>query len=144
MGWQLLAWLSALFPASQAVLLAWVFSVPLVPPAPEHPAPVPEPSPSQTPPSLLSGLKQVEQNGGCSWPLLTSRANCRKKLSCGTQCSNPQSLSSGPLPQQQNGLRTTDAKRDAKRMSAKEVTINVTDSIRQVDRSKRITKNCVN
>lgn len=71
-------------------------------------------------------------------------SNLEKKLSCGTQCSNPQSLSSGPLPQQQNGLRTTEAKRDAKRMSAKEVTINVTDSIRQVDRSKRITKNCVN
>jgi len=36
------------------------------------------------------------------------------------------------------------AKRDAKRMSAKEVTINVTDSIRQVDRNRRMAKNCVN
>uniref|UniRef100_A0A9L0S8A2 BAALC binder of MAP3K1 and KLF4 n=1 Tax=Equus caballus TaxID=9796 RepID=A0A9L0S8A2_HORSE len=70
--------------------------------------------------------------------------NPEKKMSCGTQCPNPQSLSSGPLTQKQNGLRTTETKRDAKRMSAKEVTINVPDSIRQVDRSQRITKNCVN
>ncbi|XP_032323630.1 brain and acute leukemia cytoplasmic protein isoform X1 [Camelus ferus] len=70
--------------------------------------------------------------------------NAEKKMSCGTQCPNPQSLSSGPLTQKQNGLRTTEAKRDTKRTSAKEVTINVPDSIRQVDRSRRITKNCVN
>ncbi|KAM9050302.1 brain and acute leukemia cytoplasmic protein isoform 3-T3 [Megaptera novaeangliae] len=38
----------------------------------------------------------------------------------------------------------SEAKRDAKRTSGKEVTINVADSIRQVDRSRRITKNCVN
>uniref|UniRef100_A0A452V1G5 BAALC binder of MAP3K1 and KLF4 n=1 Tax=Ursus maritimus TaxID=29073 RepID=A0A452V1G5_URSMA len=71
-------------------------------------------------------------------------SNPDKKLSCGTQCPNPQSLNSGPLTQKQNGLRTMEAKRDAKRMSAKEVTINVTDSIRQVDRNRRMAKNCVN
>nr|XP_024646748.1 brain and acute leukemia cytoplasmic protein [Macaca nemestrina] len=70
--------------------------------------------------------------------------NPEKKTNCETQCPNPQSLSSGPLTQKQNGLQTTEAKRDAKRMSAKEVTINVTDSIQQMDRSRRITKNCVN
>nr|XP_048313322.1 brain and acute leukemia cytoplasmic protein [Myodes glareolus] len=66
-----------------------------------------------------------------------------KKMTCGTQCPNSQSLSSGPLTQKQNGLWTTEAKRDAKRMSAKEVTINVTENIRQMDRSKRIPKNCI-
>ncbi|XP_004402383.1 PREDICTED: brain and acute leukemia cytoplasmic protein [Odobenus rosmarus divergens] len=71
-------------------------------------------------------------------------SNPDKKMSCGTQCPNPQSLNSGPLTQKQNGLRTTEAKRDAKRMSAKEVTINVTDSIRQMDRNRRMAKNCVN
>ncbi|XP_047385331.1 brain and acute leukemia cytoplasmic protein isoform X1 [Sciurus carolinensis] len=71
-------------------------------------------------------------------------SNQEKKMNCGTQCPNSQSLSSGPLTQKQNGLWTTEAKRDTKRMSAKEVTINVSDSIRQMDRSKRITKNCVN
>nr|XP_054354246.1 brain and acute leukemia cytoplasmic protein isoform X2 [Pongo pygmaeus] len=71
-------------------------------------------------------------------------SNPEKKTNCETQCPNPQSLSSGPLTQKQNGLQTTEAKRDAKRMSAKEVTINVTDSIQQMDRSRRITKNCVN
>ncbi|XP_045309952.1 brain and acute leukemia cytoplasmic protein isoform X1 [Leopardus geoffroyi] len=71
-------------------------------------------------------------------------SNPEKRMSCGTQCPNPQSLTSGPLTQKQNGLRTMEAKRDAKRMSAKEVTINVTDSIRQADKSRRISKNCVN
>ncbi|XP_026987375.1 brain and acute leukemia cytoplasmic protein [Sagmatias obliquidens] len=71
-------------------------------------------------------------------------SNPEKKMSCGTQCPNPQGLSSGPLTQKQNGLRTTEAKRDTKRTSGKEVTSNVADSIRQVDRSRRITKNCVN
>nr|XP_020756149.1 brain and acute leukemia cytoplasmic protein isoform X1 [Odocoileus virginianus texanus] len=71
-------------------------------------------------------------------------SNPEKKMSCGTQCPNPQSLSSGPLAQKQNGLRTAEAKRDTKRTSAKEVTINVADSIRQVDRGRRITKNCIN
>ncbi|XP_045417861.1 brain and acute leukemia cytoplasmic protein isoform X2 [Lemur catta] len=71
-------------------------------------------------------------------------SNPEKKTNCGTQCPNPQNLSSGPLTQKQNSLRTTEAKRDTKRMSAKEVTINVTDSIRQMDKNRRITKNCVN
>ncbi|XP_007465385.1 PREDICTED: brain and acute leukemia cytoplasmic protein [Lipotes vexillifer] len=71
-------------------------------------------------------------------------SNPEKKMSCGTQCPNPQRLSSGPLTQKQNGLRTTEAKRDTKRTSGKEVTISVADSIRQVGRSRRITKNCVN
>ncbi|KAF5915212.1 brain and acute leukemia cytoplasmic protein [Diceros bicornis minor] len=79
-----------------------------------------------------SGVPRSTAPGGLSNP--------EKKMSCGTQCPNPQSLGSGPLTQKQNGLRTTETKRDAKRMSAKEVTINVTDSIRQVDRSSRITK----
>ncbi|XP_048215051.1 brain and acute leukemia cytoplasmic protein [Perognathus longimembris pacificus] len=67
-----------------------------------------------------------------------------KNMNSGIQCPNSQSLSSGPLTHKQNGLWTTEAKRDVKRMSAKEVTINVTDSIRQMDRSKRIAKNCIN
>ncbi|XP_004580715.1 brain and acute leukemia cytoplasmic protein [Ochotona princeps] len=83
-----------------------------------------------------NGVPRSSAPGGISNP--------EKKMSCGTQCPNPQSLGSGPPSQKQNGLRTGEAKRDTKRMSAKEVTINVTDSIRQVDRSKRITKNCVN
>ncbi|KAH0502526.1 brain and acute leukemia cytoplasmic protein [Microtus ochrogaster] len=70
-------------------------------------------------------------------------ANPEKKMTCGTQCPNSQSLSSGPLTQKQNGLWPTEVKRDAKRMSAKEVTINVTENIRQMDRSKRTPKNCM-
>uniref|UniRef100_A0A8C6RWH0 Brain and acute leukemia, cytoplasmic n=1 Tax=Nannospalax galili TaxID=1026970 RepID=A0A8C6RWH0_NANGA len=70
--------------------------------------------------------------------------NPEKKMNCGTQCPNSQSLSSGPLTQKQNGLWTTEVKRDAKRMPAKEVTISVAENIRQMDRNKRITKNCIN
>ncbi|XP_037658958.1 brain and acute leukemia cytoplasmic protein isoform X1 [Choloepus didactylus] len=83
-----------------------------------------------------NGVPRSSAPGGTSNP--------EKKPSGGTQGSNPQSLSAGPPTQKQNGLRTAEAKRDAKRMSAKEVTISVTDSIRQMDRSRRITKNCVN
>ncbi|MXQ94457.1 hypothetical protein E5288_WYG022423 [Bos mutus] len=36
-------------------------------------------------------------------------SNPEKKMSCGTQCPNPQSLSSGPLAQKQNGLRTAES-----------------------------------
>uniref|UniRef100_A0A8I3NKB0 BAALC binder of MAP3K1 and KLF4 n=3 Tax=Canis lupus TaxID=9612 RepID=A0A8I3NKB0_CANLF len=83
-----------------------------------------------------NGIPRSAAPGGISNP--------EKKMSCGTQCPNPQSLTSGPLTQKQNGLRTMEVKRDAKRMSAKEVTINVTESIRQVDRNRRMAKNCVN
>ncbi|XP_057592047.1 brain and acute leukemia cytoplasmic protein isoform X1 [Hippopotamus amphibius kiboko] len=86
----------------------------------------------------------VSSNGVSRSTAPNGISNPEKKMSCGTQCPNPQSLSSGPLTQKQNGLQTAEAKRDAKRTSAKEVTINVADSIRQVDRSRRITKNCIN
>uniref|UniRef100_A0A8D2CK01 BAALC binder of MAP3K1 and KLF4 n=1 Tax=Sciurus vulgaris TaxID=55149 RepID=A0A8D2CK01_SCIVU len=98
---------------------------------------------------LITSLLGVLEDGLSSNGVPRSAApggisNQEKKMNCGTQCPNSQSLSSGPLTQKQNGLWTTEAKRDTKRMSAKEVTINVSDSIRQMDRSKRITKNCVN
>lgn len=38
-------------------------------------------------------------------------SNPEKKTSCGTQCSNPQSLSSGTLTQKHNSLRTTEVGR---------------------------------
>ncbi|XP_054564720.1 brain and acute leukemia cytoplasmic protein [Eptesicus fuscus] len=69
-------------------------------------------------------------------------SNPEKKTSCGTQCSNPQSLSSGTLTQKHNGLRTTEAKRDAKRMPAKEVTISVTEQHPTGGGSRGITENC--
>uniref|UniRef100_A0A8C2REI3 Brain and acute leukemia cytoplasmic protein n=1 Tax=Capra hircus TaxID=9925 RepID=A0A8C2REI3_CAPHI len=94
---------------------------------------------------LLGGVLEdgVTSNGVPQSTAPSGISNPEKKMSCGTQCPNPQSLSSGPLAQKQNSLRTAEAKRDTKRMSAKEVTINVADSIRQVDRSRRITKNCI-
>ncbi|XP_005316337.2 brain and acute leukemia cytoplasmic protein isoform X1 [Ictidomys tridecemlineatus] len=89
-------------------------------------------------------LEDGLSSNGVPRPTAPGGISNQEKMNCGNQCQNSQSLSSGPLTQKQNGLWTTEAKRDTKRMSAKEVTINVTDSIRQMDRSKRITKNCVN
>ncbi|XP_006830686.1 PREDICTED: brain and acute leukemia cytoplasmic protein [Chrysochloris asiatica] len=86
----------------------------------------------------------LSSNGVPRSSVPSGTSNPEKKMSCGTQCPNPQSLNSAPLTQKQNGLHTSEAKRDAKRMSAKEVTISVTNSNRQMDRSQRITKNCVN
>ncbi|XP_045309953.1 brain and acute leukemia cytoplasmic protein isoform X2 [Leopardus geoffroyi] len=107
------------------------------------------PGPQISPGMHSSKVRGVLEDGLSSNGVPRSTApggisNPEKRMSCGTQCPNPQSLTSGPLTQKQNGLRTMEAKRDAKRMSAKEVTINVTDSIRQADKSRRISKNCVN
>ncbi|XP_073925070.1 brain and acute leukemia cytoplasmic protein isoform X3 [Castor canadensis] len=94
---------------------------------------------------LHSVLEDGMSSNGVTRPAAPSGiSKPEKKMNSGTQCPNSQSLSSGPQAQKQNGLWITEAKRDAKRMSAKEVTINVTESIRQMDRSKRITKNCIN
>lgn len=46
-----------------------------------------------------NGVPRPAAPGGISNP---------EKMSCGTQCPNPQSLSSGSLTQKQNGLRTTE------------------------------------
>ncbi|XP_032107355.1 brain and acute leukemia cytoplasmic protein isoform X1 [Sapajus apella] len=101
---------------------------------------------SQCPSAKASGVLEdgLSSNGAPRSTAPGGIPNPEKTTNCETQCPNPQSLSSGPLTQKQNGLRTTEAKREAKRMSSKEVTINVTDSIQQMDRSRRITKNCVN
>ncbi|XP_038601263.1 brain and acute leukemia cytoplasmic protein [Tachyglossus aculeatus] len=70
--------------------------------------------------------------------------NTEKKTSCGTQCTKPPVHGSGTLTQKQNGFRSTEVKRDSKRVPSKEVTINVPKSIRPMDSDRRITKNCVN
>lgn len=69
-------------------------------------------------------------------------SNPEKKTSCGTQCSNPQSLSSGTLTQKHNGLRTTEAARGAKRTPAKEAAISVSEQRRAGGGSGGITENC--
>ncbi|XP_074880477.1 brain and acute leukemia cytoplasmic protein [Buteo buteo] len=68
--------------------------------------------------------------------------NPEKRSNCGPQCANPMVPGTGAPTQRQNGCRTAESKRDAQKMSTKEVTINVTKNIRQSDRRK--TKNCVN
>ncbi|XP_012867898.1 PREDICTED: brain and acute leukemia cytoplasmic protein [Dipodomys ordii] len=107
---------------------------------------------SDTPPSVAApdggpeagGLQAGVLEDGLPSNSMPRSTAPEKNMNSGIQCPNSQTLSSGPLTQKQNGLWTTEAKRDAKRMLAKEVTINVTDSIRPMDRSKRITKNCIN
>ncbi|NXN60557.1 BAALC protein, partial [Rynchops niger] len=68
--------------------------------------------------------------------------NTEKRNNGGLQCVNPVVHGTGVRTQRQNGFRAAESKRDAQKMSTKEVTINVTKSIRQSDRRK--TKNCVN
>ncbi|KFV99843.1 Brain and acute leukemia cytoplasmic protein, partial [Fulmarus glacialis] len=68
--------------------------------------------------------------------------NTEKRNNSGPQCANPVVRSAGATTQRQNGFRAAESKWDAWKMSTKEVTINVTKSIRQSDRRK--TKNCVN
>ncbi|XP_062985974.1 brain and acute leukemia cytoplasmic protein [Elgaria multicarinata webbii] len=45
---------------------------------------------------------------------------------------------------QQNGFRTTEAKWDNKKKATKEITINATKTIRQINSNRRMTNNCVN
>ncbi|NXU15148.1 BAALC protein, partial [Pardalotus punctatus] len=65
-----------------------------------------------------------------------------EKNNCGSQAANPMVHSMGATTQRQNGFRTTESKWDTQKMSAQEVTVNVTKGIRQSDRRK--TKNCAN
>lgn len=62
------------------------------------------------PVSLPAGVLEdgVTSNGVSRSTAPSGISNPEKKMSCGTQCPNPQSLSSGPLAQKQNGLRTAE------------------------------------
>ncbi|XP_063780310.1 brain and acute leukemia cytoplasmic protein [Pseudophryne corroboree] len=68
-----------------------------------------------------------------------------KKTNSGTQCGKPTVYSTGTKAQKQKGVcRTTEqAKRDSKRMSKKEVTINLSKNLRPMDSDGRIAENCV-
>ncbi|NWV71808.1 BAALC protein, partial [Malurus elegans] len=68
--------------------------------------------------------------------------NAEKRNNCGSQCANPMVHGTGATTQRQNSFRTTESKWDTQKMSAQEVSINVTKGIRQSDRRK--TKNCAN
>ncbi|NWX15332.1 BAALC protein, partial [Aegotheles bennettii] len=68
--------------------------------------------------------------------------NTKKRNNSGPQCVNPMVHGTGATTQRQNGFKAADSKWDTQKMSTKEVTINITKSIRQSDRRK--TKNCVN
>ncbi|NWH22454.1 BAALC protein, partial [Grus americana] len=68
--------------------------------------------------------------------------NTEKRNNGGPQCVNPTVHGTGASTQRQNGFRAAESKWDTQKTSTKEVTINVTKSIRQSDRRK--TKNCVN
>ncbi|XP_053324212.1 brain and acute leukemia cytoplasmic protein [Spea bombifrons] len=68
-----------------------------------------------------------------------------KKTNSGTQCGKPTVYSTGSKGQKQKSVcRSSEPKRESKRMSKKEVTINVSKSIKPMDSDGRITENCVN
>ncbi|XP_029447712.1 brain and acute leukemia cytoplasmic protein [Rhinatrema bivittatum] len=67
-----------------------------------------------------------------------------KKINSATQCGKQAVHSTGTMTQKQKSVfRTAETKWDTKRASKKEVAMNVTKSIRQVDSNGRITENCV-
>uniref|UniRef100_A0A8C0B9Q1 BAALC binder of MAP3K1 and KLF4 n=1 Tax=Buteo japonicus TaxID=224669 RepID=A0A8C0B9Q1_9AVES len=94
--------------------------------------------------SLLGLLEDGKsaQTGVTTASATAGTLNAEKRSNCGPQCANPMVPGTGAPTQRQNGCRTAESKRDAQKMSTKEVTINVTKNIRQSDRRK--TKNCVN
>ncbi|XP_027548139.1 brain and acute leukemia cytoplasmic protein [Neopelma chrysocephalum] len=92
-------------------------------------------------PGLLEDGK-LAQTGLTTASAPSGTLNTEKRNNCGSQCANPMVHSMGATTQRQNGFRTTESKWNTQKMSTKEVTINVTKSIRQSDRRK--TKNCAN
>ncbi|NXW00592.1 BAALC protein, partial [Fregetta grallaria] len=94
--------------------------------------------------SLLGVLEDGKsaQTGVTTTSVTAGTLNTEKRNNGGPQCANPMVRGAGATTQRQNGFRATESKWDAQKMSTKEVTINVTKSIRQSDRRK--TKNCVN
>ncbi|XP_009467692.1 PREDICTED: brain and acute leukemia cytoplasmic protein [Nipponia nippon] len=82
------------------------------------------------------------QTGVTTASAIAGTLNTEKRNNSGPQCANPMVHGAGATTQRQNGFRAAESKWDAQKMSTKEVTINVTKSIRQSDRRKA--KNCVN
>ncbi|XP_043921610.1 brain and acute leukemia cytoplasmic protein isoform X2 [Protopterus annectens] len=75
----------------------------------------------------------------------SEKANAEKKTTnCGTQCGKPTVHASGSTAQKKGIFRTAETKWDSKRMSTKEVSINVAKNIRQIDSDGRIIENCAN
>ncbi|XP_075351198.1 brain and acute leukemia cytoplasmic protein [Mycteria americana] len=92
-------------------------------------------------PGVLEDGKSA-QTGVTTASATAGMLNTEKRNNGGPQCANPMVHGAGATTQRQNGFRAAESKWDAQKMSTKEVTINVTKSIRQSDRRK--TKNCVN
>uniref|UniRef100_A0A7M4ECJ7 BAALC binder of MAP3K1 and KLF4 n=1 Tax=Crocodylus porosus TaxID=8502 RepID=A0A7M4ECJ7_CROPO len=98
----------------------------------------------------LGGSDSILEDGKSTQTCVTMSSsacgmlNTEKKASCGTQCSKPTLHATGTMTQKQHGFRTAEAKWDTKKMPTKEVAINVTKSIRQINSDRRMTKNCVN
>ncbi|KAJ7338025.1 hypothetical protein JRQ81_010551 [Phrynocephalus forsythii] len=72
----------------------------------------------------------------------TSGTAGEKRTHCGTQCTK-QTVNTTGTQKQHNGFRTTEAKWDKKK-ATKEVSVNATKTISQLNSNRRMTKNCVN
>ncbi|XP_061463374.1 brain and acute leukemia cytoplasmic protein [Rhineura floridana] len=94
-------------------------------------------------PGILEDSKSTQTCTGKS-SAASGIGSAEKRTHCGTQCTKLSIHTTGTSAQkQQNGFRTTEAKWDNKKKATKEVTINSTKTIRQIN-NRRITKNCVN
>ncbi|XP_064910241.1 brain and acute leukemia cytoplasmic protein [Columba livia] len=92
-------------------------------------------------PGVLEDGKSA-QTGVTAASATAGTLSTEKRNNSAPQCATPMVHGTGATTQRQNGFRAAESKRDTQKMSAKEVTINITKSIRQSDRRK--TKNCAN
>ncbi|XP_073488183.1 brain and acute leukemia cytoplasmic protein isoform X2 [Aquarana catesbeiana] len=99
-------------------------------------------------PHIQTNHRGILEDGKSTQTCVTVSSSSKeglKKTSSGTQCGKPNVYSTGTKTQKQKSVcRTTEAKRDSKRIPKKEVTINLSKNIRQMDTDGRITENCVN
>ncbi|XP_020639046.3 brain and acute leukemia cytoplasmic protein [Pogona vitticeps] len=91
-------------------------------------------------PGILEDSKSTQT---CTAKSSSTSGTVEKRAHCGTQCTKQTANTTG-TQKQHNGFRTTEAKWDNKKKPTKEVPVNATKAIRQINSNRRITKNCVN
>ncbi|XP_042320025.1 brain and acute leukemia cytoplasmic protein [Sceloporus undulatus] len=110
----------------------------------------PPPQADPEAPTLSRALGILEDSKSTQTCILKSSAaggitGTEKRTHCGTQCTKLAVHTTGTsVEKQQNGFRSTEDKWDNKKKATKEVTINASKTIRQINSNRRITKNCVN
>ncbi|KAM3928397.1 brain and acute leukemia cytoplasmic protein isoform 1-T1 [Leptodactylus fuscus] len=94
--------------------------------------------------SLHPGIMEDGKSTQTCVTVSSSGKETLKKTNSGTQCGKPIAYSTGTKAQKQKSMcRTSEAKRDSKRMTKKEVTINLSKTIRPMDGDGRTAESCL-